>query len=40
VDAEGGPSVAPTIHLTDRLGALGGIVTATPRGFRAEIPCA
>jgi signal transduction histidine kinase len=39
VDAEG-PRVAPTIHLADRLGALGGIVTATPRGFRAEIPCA
>jgi signal transduction histidine kinase len=39
VDAEGGPSVGPTIHLADRLGAIGGIVAATPRGFRAEIPC-
>jgi signal transduction histidine kinase len=39
VDAEG-PSVTPTIHLADRVGALGGTVTATPRGLRAEIPCA
>jgi signal transduction histidine kinase len=39
VDAEG-PSVAPTIHLADRVGALGGTVAATARGLRAEIPCA
>jgi signal transduction histidine kinase len=39
VDAEGA-SVAPTIHLADRVGALGGTVAATPRGLRAEIPCA
>jgi signal transduction histidine kinase len=39
VDAEG-PGVAPTIHLADRVGALGGTVAATPRGLRAEIPCA
>jgi signal transduction histidine kinase len=39
VDAEGG-SVAATIHLTDRIGALGGTVAATPGGLRAEIPCA
>jgi signal transduction histidine kinase len=38
VDAEG-PSIAPTIHLADRVGALGGTVAATPRGLRAEIPC-
>ena len=39
VDAEG-RDVAPTIYLADRLGALGGTVAATPRGMRAEIPCA
>jgi hypothetical protein len=39
VDAEG-RDVAPTIHLVDRVGALGGTVAATPRGLRAEIPCA
>jgi signal transduction histidine kinase len=39
VDAEGA-SVAPTIHLVDRVGALGGTLVATPRGLRAEIPCA
>jgi signal transduction histidine kinase len=39
VDAEG-PRVAPTLHLADRVGALGGSVRATPRGLRAEIPCA
>ena len=38
VDAEG-PGVAPTIHLADRVGALGGTIAATPRGLRAEIPC-
>jgi signal transduction histidine kinase len=38
VDAEG-RDVAPTIHLADRLGALGGTVAATRRGLRAEIPC-
>ena len=38
VDAEGA-SVAPTIHLADRLGALGGTVAATPLGLHAEIPC-
>jgi signal transduction histidine kinase len=38
VDAEG-PSVAPTIQLGDRVGALGGTLAATPRGLRAEIPC-
>jgi signal transduction histidine kinase len=39
VDAEG-LNVAPTIHLADRVGALGGTLAATPRGLRAEIPCA
>jgi signal transduction histidine kinase len=39
VEAEG-RDVAPTIHLADRLGALGGTVAATPQGLRAEIPCA
>jgi signal transduction histidine kinase len=39
VDAES-QSVAPTLHLADRVGALGGVVAATPRGLRAEIPCA
>jgi signal transduction histidine kinase len=39
VDAEG-QDVAPTIYLADRVGALGGTVAATPRGLRAEIPCA
>jgi signal transduction histidine kinase len=39
VDADG-RDVAPTIHLADRVGALGGTVAATPRGLRAEIPCA
>jgi signal transduction histidine kinase len=39
VEAEG-ENVAPTIHLADRVGALGGRVTATPYGLRAEIPCA
>jgi signal transduction histidine kinase len=38
VDAEGA-SVAPTIHLADRVGALGGTVAATPLGLQAEIPC-
>jgi signal transduction histidine kinase len=38
VDAKGA-SVAPTIHLADRLGALGGTVAATPLGLHAEIPC-
>jgi signal transduction histidine kinase len=38
VDAEG-PNVAPTIHLADRVGALGGTLAATPHGLRAEIPC-
>jgi signal transduction histidine kinase len=39
VEAEG-DGVAPTVHLVDRVGALGGTVAATPRGLRAEIPCA
>jgi signal transduction histidine kinase len=39
VDAEG-QGVGPTIHLSDRVGALGGTVAATPFGLRAEIPCA
>jgi signal transduction histidine kinase len=39
VEAEG-PGVGPTIHLADRVGALGGTVAATSRGLRAEIPCA
>jgi signal transduction histidine kinase len=39
VDAEG-QNVAPTIHLADRIGALGGTVAVTARGLRAEIPCA
>jgi len=39
VDVEG-HGVTPTIHLADRVGALGGTVAATPRGLRAEIPCA
>jgi signal transduction histidine kinase len=34
-----GRGVAPTIHLADRVGALGGTVAATPHGLRAEIPC-
>jgi signal transduction histidine kinase len=38
VDAEG-QGVTPTIHLADRVGALGGTIAATPRGLRAEIPC-
>jgi hypothetical protein len=38
VDAEG-QGVTPTIHLADRIGALGGTILATPRGLRAEIPC-
>jgi signal transduction histidine kinase len=39
VEAEG-QGVVPTIHLSDRVGALGGTVAATPFGLRAEIPCA
>ena len=39
VEADG-RDVAPTIHLADRVGALGGTVAATPGGLRAEIPCA
>src|SRR5207247_1666140 len=39
VDAEGS-SVAPTIYLADRVGALGGTVAATLLGLQAEIPCA
>jgi signal transduction histidine kinase len=39
VEAEG-QGLVPTIHLSDRVGALGGTVVATPRGLRAEIPCA
>ena len=39
VDVEGA-GVAPSVHLTDRVGALGGTMAATPRGLRAEIPCA
>jgi len=38
VDAEGA-SVAPTIHLADRVGALGGTVAATSLGLHVEIPC-
>jgi signal transduction histidine kinase len=38
MDADGS-GVAPTVHVTDRVGALGGTVAATPRGLRAEIPC-
>ncbi|MDP9225648.1 MAG: histidine kinase, partial [Actinomycetota bacterium] len=38
MDADG-LGVAPTVHMTDRVGALGGTVTPTPRGLRAEIPC-
>jgi hypothetical protein len=38
VDAEG-RDVAPSVHLADRVGALGGTVAATPGGLRAEIPC-
>lgn len=34
-----GRGVAPTIHLSDRVGALGGIVATTRHGLRAEIPC-
>jgi signal transduction histidine kinase len=39
LDAEGA-NIAPTMHVTDRVGALGGTVVATPDGLRAEIPCA
>jgi signal transduction histidine kinase len=38
IDAQGS-GVAPTVHVTDRVGALGGTVAPTPRGLRAEIPC-
>jgi hypothetical protein len=38
MDADGS-GVTPTVHVTDRVGALGGTVAATPRGLRAEIPC-
>jgi signal transduction histidine kinase len=39
VDAEG-TGIVPSVYLADRVGALGGTVAATPRGLRAEIPCA
>jgi signal transduction histidine kinase len=39
VDAEGA-GIAPSVYLADRVGALGGTVTATARGLRAEFPCA
>jgi hypothetical protein len=38
IDAQGS-GVAPTVHVTDRVGALGGTVAPTARGLRAEIPC-
>jgi signal transduction histidine kinase len=38
VEAEGA-SVPPTTYLADRVGALGGTLSATPLGLRAEIPC-